>query len=1055
MKRFVSISLLALSLCFLFILPSFYNDVEKADHQAYSKEYIEYLNSTDKSVYGGNIPAMYETNNYSISTYQATPSYYCLRDDYMIYTSYQGRYGLCWAYACNLSLETMIAINYNEFYNFSSAWSGLTAKCYWDEHGYPEYTVGGGGNINYYQYAVENFGLMLQSDFDLNDFYTIDNNNYRDFYNHYSSYAITDLGFDYSIVTYSNYPALDTIKSHIMTNGSLYASVKSTNILNETSLYSKTSGTSDHAVSIIGWDDSYKASTWDKAGAWIALNSWGDDWGNDGIFYISYHDAIASKAFHGFAPRSSDINVEVSSSNSTIDNKIVNKYKKGASTKSSTFDKQNNLFYEEQNISLSYGYTNVSNLNNIAVNVSKNGKSVNNELSSNSVNYNSNEITLKADSLSAGTYKVEIIFTLNNGSTKTITKNFVVLNGLEFDCLEFYTDATLNSDVTNQITRYLTNFNSFNQENVYFELFANKYAYLRFYLPTYSYLKSYNSTFSSNVKVSYSTAEFTPYNSSAYANGYIYFAINISDTTSSTSNVNFTFTNQDGTTKTYYFKIYNLGYNEATINYTYVTVDYNGATGNTTIPDKVVLMKNTNKYLPTPTKGNAKFDGWYTSPDFTESSKLSNNTSGYFLKYSAVSHSSGTNYMLDHYKDANGNSFTFNYLTLYAKWTDVKYSVTYEWKDINGNNNTETLVYNIDQCSSISLKEMDPYTQTGYTFKWTSGYSKIDYTNNKIKNLNEDITIYGEYVLTKPVISSAKIGNEETSNLDTTYSKKNSYTMSVSASHQANDIIFKYTWKKSVNGIFKELKNTNSSTYTVSQASDSGKYICEVVATNASTNSISDISTSEVFDIEIDKAQTVIDTTAIATEFTYDGQEHTITGATINHTELSQANIKYLNNKFTDVGTGIKKVTIIAPETNNYTYASKTLEIKINKAKVTIKIDNARGAVFSEHQPYSYEVKYGTVYNNEDLELEYITKATTYIAGSYEISAKSHNSNYDVEVISGTYDVYIEGFSLVLLIFGIVTFIGLAILLVYYIIKKRENDKYLKSSHFDDDVRFR
>ncbi len=1054
MKRFVSISLLALSLCFLFILPSFYNNTEKTDNQAYSKEYIEYLNAEDKSIYGGNIPAMYEVESYSISTYQLTPSYYCLRDDYMIYTTYQGKYGLCWAYACNTALETMIAINYNEFYNFSSAWTGLTAKCYWDNHGYQDYTVGGGGNINYYQYAVENYGLMLQSDFDLTDFYTIDDKNYKEFYNHYSSNAITDLGFDFSIVTYSNYPALETIKSHIMSNGSLYASVKSTNILNQTSLYSKTNGTSDHAVSIIGWDDSYKASTWDKAGAWIALNSWGDDWGNDGIFYISYNDVITSQAFYGFAPKNSDLKVEISSSNSNIDNLIVNKYKKGSTTKTSTFENQNNIFYDNQEISLSYGYIEQANLNNISVNITKNGKSVNNEFSSNTINYSSNEINLKAPSLSGGTYKVDINFTFNNGKTRTVTKNFVVINGLEFDCLEFYTDATLDSDITNQITQYLTNFNSYNQENVNFELFANKFAYLRFYLPTYSSLKSYEATYTSGIKVSYSAASFTPYNTT-YSNGYIYFAINISDSKSSTANVNFTFTNNSGATKTYYFKIYNLGYNEATINYTYVTVDYDGATGNTTIPDKIVLMKNTNKYIPTPTKGNAKFDGWFTSPDFRESSKLNNNASGYYLNYSTVTHNSGTNYMLDNYTDKDGNHFKFNYLTLYAKWTDVKYSVTYEWKDINGNNQTETFTYNLDQCSSISLKEIGPYNQTGYTFKWTSGYSKIDYINNKIKNLNEDIIIYGEYVLTKPTLSSVKIGNEVTSSLDTTYSNKNSYIMSVSASHEANNISFTYVWKKSVKGIFKELKNTNSSTYTVSQASDSGKYICEVVAKGTATNASSEVSTSEVFDISIDKAQTVIDTTTIATEFTYDGQEHVITGATINHNELSQANIKYLNNKFTDVGSGIRKVTIIAPETNNYTYASKTLEIKIHKAKVTIKIDNARSAVFSEHQPYSYEVKYGTVYNNEDLKLEYITKATTYIAGSYEISAKSHNSNYEVEVISGTYDVYIEGFSLLLLIFGIVTFIGLAALLVYYIIKKRENDKYLKSSHFDDDVRFR
>ncbi|WP_196214003.1 lectin like domain-containing protein [Methanolobus vulcani] len=201
----------------------------------------------------------------------------------------QGQAGSCWAHASIASLESYLLYNRSETWDFSEN-NVKNVLAYPNQDGFDRTHDGGGSPSMTAAYLTRWDGPVLESD---------------DPYNDLSGISPSDITVAKHVQEVLMLPELnhsdDTFRWGLTNYGGIAIFMEfydsSMNLENNSYYFSSDPDEVDsgnHFVTLVGWDDNYSkynfTPTAPDDGAYIIKNSWGDSWGEDGYFYISYYD---------------------------------------------------------------------------------------------------------------------------------------------------------------------------------------------------------------------------------------------------------------------------------------------------------------------------------------------------------------------------------------------------------------------------------------------------------------------------------------------------------------------------------------------------------------------------------------------------------------------------------------------------------------------------------------------------------------------------------------------------------------------------------------------
>ena len=335
-KISTSIGVLILFMCFVNLLPIY--AVTEQDTSSSKKIYVKHEEPSEYGLIneyyvdenGNRIELNLIPEDNGLHKATSLPSKFDLRNvdgkNYMTSAKDQLQTGTCWSHATMSSIESNMIMkglgdNSTDLSEAHLVWFSQGAvtshdindPLYNDGNSRTDYNLKldafykGGTPFDAMMSLASWKGAVLESStYTISDAETFKKNNKTTFIDDSQRYN--------SVVHLTNANVFDgtdstNIKQQLMKTGAMYFSYHAPTESYEQGLYYNENNysyyqtkfvKSNHAVALVGWDDSYPKENFniqpDTDGAWICKNSWGTDFGDNGYFYISYCDKSITQA---------------------------------------------------------------------------------------------------------------------------------------------------------------------------------------------------------------------------------------------------------------------------------------------------------------------------------------------------------------------------------------------------------------------------------------------------------------------------------------------------------------------------------------------------------------------------------------------------------------------------------------------------------------------------------------------------------------------------------------------------------------------------------------
>lgn len=210
----------------------------------------------------------------------------------------QGPNGSCWAFATYGSMESILLRQKKGKYDFSE-------KHLRNMHGFDWSAEKGGNRDMAAAYLASGKGPIAEDDDPYDPVITVSPKGLR---------RQLDMDKVIYLPDVTNINEVDNLKWAISEYGGVYTTINTSSYYENGktfTMYNPGRGTANHAVTIVGWDDTYPSTAFTQRapgnGAWICKNSWGSKYMDSGYYYVSYYDAFVGKSPTVFIPKKKDL----------------------------------------------------------------------------------------------------------------------------------------------------------------------------------------------------------------------------------------------------------------------------------------------------------------------------------------------------------------------------------------------------------------------------------------------------------------------------------------------------------------------------------------------------------------------------------------------------------------------------------------------------------------------------------------------------------------------------------------------------------------------------